>query len=268
MKRIIAAALAATVMAACAPQARRLTIVHANDTHSHLEPTRHGTEGVIERAAFIDSIRKADGKRNVLLVHAGDFNQGSPYYTVLGGKLEVNLVNALGYDCIELGNHEFDSGVEDLTGRAANLRCRLVCANYDFSSIELGKYVKPYAVFKRGGYKVGIVGLLCDISKVVNKNVADGIRKVEGSDADIVNGWTSYLREQEGCDLVLALTHIGYAEDIELASKLHGVDAIIGGHSHTRIDEPAWVSDADGKKILVVTDWCWGHTVGVLTVTY
>lgn len=267
MRKIFCILVVIFALVPCASCARHLTIIHANDTHSHLDPSREGDGGVIERAAFIDSVRRADGRKNVLLLHAGDFNQGSPYYTVLGGDLEVDLVNALGYDCICLGNHEFDNGIEHLTARVARLDCKTVCANYDFSSFELGKYVHPYAVFDRGGYKIGIIGLLCDIKKVVSSQTADRIPRVEGSDADIVNRWAAFLKDEQHCDLVIALTHIGYQEDMALAPLLHGVDVIVGGHSHTHLAEPSWVENADGKKIPVVTDWCWGRTMGLLKLS-
>ena len=253
-------------LVACSPKAHHLVIIHANDTHSHLDAMRSGEGGVIERAAFIDSVRNAEGGKNVLLLHAGDFNQGSPYYTILGGELETDLVNALGYDCVALGNHEFDNGIEHLSARVARLKCKVICANYDFSPFELGKYVTPYAVFERGGYKIGVIGLLCDIKKVVSSQTADRIPRVEGTDAEIVNKWAAYLRETEHCDLVIALTHIGYQEDMALVPSLHGVNAIVGGHSHTHIAEPAYVKDADGKVVPVVTDWCWGRTMGLLKI--
>lgn len=111
---------------------KRLTILHVNDTHSHLEPERSGEHegmgGVIERAAYRDSVVKADGKRNVLLLHAGDFDQGTSYFSVLGGDIEIDLINAMKYDCVTLGNHEFDNGVDELARRLAKIKCPVVCA--------------------------------------------------------------------------------------------------------------------------------------------
>lgn len=267
MKKLIIAAFAAMFLLACTPSARHLTVMHANDTHSHLDATRDGQWGVIERAAFIDSVRSADGKSNVLLLHAGDFNQGSPYYTVFDGQLEVNLVNAMGYDCVALGNHEFDNGIEHLSNRLAQLDCPVVCANYDFSSLEIGKYIKPFAVLERGGYRVGIIGLLTDITKMVMRETADRIPRVDGSDAEIANSWASYLRDEENCDIVILLTHIGFNEDKAVAQDLKGVDVIVGGHSHTCLKEAEYVPDAGGHPVPIVTDWCWGKTMGVLKIS-
>ena len=119
--------------------------------HSHEEPLRDGGAqggmgGVIERAAYVDSVRTAVGKKNVLLLHAGDFSQGTSYFTELGGDIEIDLINAMKYDVVTLGNHEFDNGIDELARRLGNLKCPVVCANYVFSELVLGKYVKPYAI--------------------------------------------------------------------------------------------------------------------------
>ena len=120
MKRLLLSMVCLLAVMAGA-SAQRLVIIHVNDTHSHLDPERTGDDvgrgGIIERAAYIDSVRNAVGKDKVLLLHAGDWNQGSPYYSIFGGDLEVSLINAVKYDCLTLGNHEFDNGIEDLARR-------------------------------------------------------------------------------------------------------------------------------------------------------
>ncbi len=251
---------------------KRLTILHVNDTHSHLEPERAGKEaglgGVIERAAYRDSVVKADGKRNVLLLHAGDFNQGTSYFSVLNGDLEVELINAMEYDCITLGNHEFDNGVEDLARRLAKIRCPVVCANYDFSKLEAGKYIKPYVILKKAGMRIGIIGLMPDITILVPREVSRQIPAY--NNAEVVNKWASYLKEEKKCDLVIALTHIGFEgepyTDPMLVSRTRNIDLVVGGHSHTFLSEPAYVENLDGKQVPVVQDGCWGLNVGNLKV--
>lgn len=252
--------------------ARKLVIVHFNDTHSHFEPVRAGAAaglgGVIERAAAVDSIRSAEGKRHVLLLHAGDFNQGTSYYTELGGSLEIETVNAMGYDCVALGNHEFDNGIEDLCSRLARLKCPVVCANYDFSSFELGKYVRPYTIIRRGGYKIGIFGLLTDITRVVDRSIADRLPKYD--DVETAARWASFLRNEKKCDLVIALTHLGYEgtsmTDPELIAASRNIDLVVGGHSHTFLEDIAYCPDADGKMVPVVQNGCWGEWIARLRV--
>ena len=276
LRVILTAALAVAIFAGISAVAGRhdkpqLTIIHVNDTHSHVEPVRggkyDGLGGAIERAAFIDSVRNADGEKNVLLLHAGDFCQGTTYYTELKGDIEVKLINAMGYDCIALGNHEFDNGVEDLARRLSQVNCPVVCANYDFSPFELGKYVRPYAIVKKAGMKIGIIGLLTDITRVVERTIADRIPKMDP--VAETNKWAKFLREQEECDLVIALTHIGWVtsdglSDPELVASTKGLDLVVGGHSHTFLDKMEYGVDLDGRSVPIVTDGCWGINTGIL----
>ncbi len=244
--------------------AQKLTILHTNDTHSHIDPERGGKEkgmgGVVERAAFIDSVRCADGRKNVLLLDAGDWDQGSSYFTILNGDLEVSLVNAMKYDAFSLGNHEFDNGIDELTRRVKNIKGDVLCANYDFSAFELGKYVKPYAIYRRGGFKIGVIGLLCNVRTVIPTAVAEKLAFQDP--AEQVCKWAEYLREKKGCDIVIALSHLGYREDMEMAAKTHGLDIVVGGHSHTELPEPSIVEDLDGRPVTIVQDYRWGLYVG------
>ena len=118
MRKIVVSALMIMLTATAAFAQKNLVVLHVNDTHSHEEPLRERAEkgglgGVIERAAYVDSVRTADGKKNVLLLHAGDFSQGTSYFTLLNGDIEISLINALKYDVVTLGNHEFDNGIEE-----------------------------------------------------------------------------------------------------------------------------------------------------------
>ena len=268
MKKILTVVAAAFLIAACAPKtAQRLVILHVNDTHSHLEPERSGAlaghGGAVERAAIVDSVRKAAGAENVLLLHAGDFSQGTSYFTVLEGAVENKIVNALGYDCVTLGNHEFDNGIEALCERLKLMDCEVVCANLDLSPFELGEYVKPCTVVEKAGRKIGIIGLEADISTNVSKTISSRIPQLDN--VEVTNKWSEYLRGQD-CDLVILLSHIGYREDQALVPQTHGLDLVIGGHSHTKVDGFLEVADADGRQVPIITDWCWGYEVGEISV--
>lgn len=272
MKRIIVAVSAALFAACLSASAQRLTIMHFNDTHSHLEPERAGAYagrgGIIERAAVVDSVRNAVGRRNFLLLHAGDFNQGTSYYTTLGGNLEIDLVNALGYDVVTLGNHEFDDGIESLTARLARLKCPVVCANYDFSPFELGKYVQPYVILRRGGMRIGIFGILTDITRVVERTIADRLPKLDN--VETANRWASYLKNEKKCDIVIALTHLGIENekymDQDLVRDTRNIDLVVGGHSHTFIDNFVYENNLDGKPVPIVQNGCWGLDTAVLSI--
>lgn len=272
MRKLIAAVVTAMLVACSGASAQKLTIMHFNDTHSHLEPERAGKSagrgGVIERAALVDSVRNAVGRRNFLLFHAGDFNQGTSYYTTLGGMLEVGLVNALGYDVITLGNHEFDDGIEHLGRRLAGLKCPVVCSNYDFSQFELGKYVKPYVVLKRGGMRIGIFGMLTDITKVVERTIADRLPKFD--DVETADRWASYLKNEKKCDIVIALTHLGMENedfmDQDLVRATRNIDLVVGGHSHTFIKDIVYENNIDGKPVPIVQNGCWGLDTAELSI--
>ena len=272
MRKLIAAVVTAMLVACSGASAQKLTIMHFNDTHSHLEPERAGKSagrgGVIERAALVDSVRNAVGRRTFLLLHAGDFNQGTSYYTTLGGMLEVGLVNALGYDVITLGNHEFDDGIEHLGRRLAGLKCPVVCSNYDFSQFELGKYVKPYVVLKRGGMRIGIFGMLTDITKVVERTIADRLPKLD--DVETANRWASYLKNEKKCDIVIALTHLGIENedfmDQDLVRATRNIDLVVGGHSHTFIKNIVYENNIDGKPVPIVQNGCWGLDTAELSI--
>lgn len=250
-----------------------LVILHVNDTHSHEEPLRDGEAqggmgGVIERAAYVDSVRTAVGKKNVLLLHAGDFSQGTSYFTELGGDIEIDLINAMKYDVVTLGNHEFDNGIDELARRLGNLKCPVVCANYDFSELVLGKYVKPYAIVRKGGMKIGVIGLLTDVTRVVQKSIADKMKRFD--DIEVANKWADYLKNEEHCDMVIALTHIGFdsvgMNDPALVAGTRNIDLVVGGHSHTFLTDAEYRNNLDGRPVPIVQDGCWGLFVGQVDV--
>lgn len=272
MKHIISvlvSILAASVMGF----SQDLVILHVNDTHSHEEPlrdggTQGGMGGVIERAAYVDSVRTAVGKKNVLLLHAGDFSQGTSYFTELGGDIEIDLINAMKYDVVTLGNHEFDNGIDELARRLGNLKCPVVCANYDFSELVLGKYVKPYAIVRKGGMKIGVIGLLTDVTRVVQRSIADKMKRFD--DIEVANKWADYLKNEEHCDMVIALTHIGFdsvgMNDPALVAGTRNIDLVVGGHSHTFLTDAEYRGNLDGRPVPIVQDGCWGLFVGQVDV--
>lgn len=272
MKHIISVLV--SILAACALGfSQDLVILHVNDTHSHEEPLRDGgvqggMGGVIERAAYVDSVRTAVGKKNVLLLHAGDYSQGTSYFTELGGDIEIDLINAMKYDVVTLGNHEFDNGIDELARRLGNLKCPVVCANYDFSELVLGKYVKPYAIVRKGGMKIGVIGLLTDVTRVVQKSIVDKMKRFD--DIEVANKWADYLKNEEHCDMVIALTHIGFdsvgMNDPALVAGTRNIDLVVGGHSHTFLTDAEYRNNLDGRPVPIVQDGCWGLFVGHVDV--
>ena len=247
---------------------QNLVILHTNDTHSHIEPVRSGKDaglgGVVERAVFVDSVRNAAGEGNVLLVDAGDFSQGSSYFTLMNGDIEIDVMNAMRYDVACLGNHEFDNGLEELARRVRNADFPVLCSNYDFSQCVLDGVVKPYTILYRGGLKIGFIGLLTDLTVVVDREIADRIRYLDP--AEVTNRYAKYLKEERSCDMVICLSHLGIEKEVYtdrvLVPQIENVDMVIGGHSHTFLEKPEYITDRTGRKIPVVTDGLWGLNIG------
>ena len=264
MKKILTILAVCLAAAACQP---RLVIIHTNDTHSHFDPVRGGEQdglgGIVERAAFVDSIRAAYPPEKVLLLHAGDFNQGTSYHSELGGSLEPKMINAMGYDCITLGNHELDEGIESLAERLSKVKCPVVCANCVFPDI-LQQYVTPTTVIERGGMRIGIIGMESDIATMVAAPTAQRIRQLDN--LETITKWTKHLREEEKCNFIILLSHLGYDVDQEIVPQTTGLNLIVGGHTHTFVDDIIYVKDARGKKIPIITDGCWGLQMGLIKI--
>lgn len=268
MKRILTALC--LIVATVSLSAQDLTILHFNDTHSHIDPQRsgeyRGRGGVIEQAAYIDSVRCAEGKRNVLLVHAGDFSQGTSYFTELGGDIEIDVLNALKFDVVTLGNHEFDNGITELSRRLKRLDADVVCSNYDFSSTSLSGLVKPYTIMRKAGKKIGFIGLLTDIMEVVDRDIAKNLQYQDP--VAVVNELAAFLVDEKDCDMVVCLSHLGYEDDKDLASNTLNVDVIVGGHTHTLLHKHQVVANLDGDDVIVVQNWKWGLNAGHLIIDF
>ena len=268
MKKLIF--IFAAVAVYCTACTQDLVILHMNDTHSHVDPERSGEfkgkGGVIEQAAYIDEVRAEKGKRNVLLLHGGDFSQGTSYFSELKGDVEVDVINAMGYDAVTIGNHEFDNGVEEIARRVKNLKPAVVCANYDFAGTALEGLTQPYTIVKKAGKKIGIIGLLTDVSDVVIASIAAQLQY--NDPVPVINQYADYLKNEKGCDMVICLSHLGHWEDCDVAAAVRNVDVIVGGHSHTHLDDLETVKDLDGKDVVIVQDWHWGLTVGRLDVAF
>lgn len=268
--------LSALVIFSCSldAHARKLVILHTNDTHSQIEVVRSGKGigkgGVHQRAEFFAKI-KAENE-NVLILDAGDYNQGTPYFTVFKGDLEVQVMNELGYEVVTLGNHEFDNGLDELARRLSNAKYTTVCANYDFTDTPLKDIIKPYVVIERGGLKIGIFGITTDLKTLVAKQNIKGM--VYEDAYEVTDAMALKLKKELGCDLVIALTHIGYSgypnqlSDINLAQKTENVDIIIGGHSHTFLKSEKIYKNRAGKDVVIVQAGAQGEYVGCLEIEY
>lgn len=273
---MLATALLFMVSAAPAATAQDLVILHTNDTHSQIEEIRTGkgagTGGVHRRAEYFQQVLSQYGKDHVLILDAGDYNQGTPYFTVFNGDLEIEVMNALGYDVVAIGNHEYDNGVDELARRLSKAEFRTVCANYDFSGTALDRYVKPYVIVKKAGKKIGIFGLTTSLRTLVARQNLHGIVYMDAfATAD---KWAEYLKKVEKCDLVIALTHLGYsgypdqANDVALAKDSENIDIIVGGHSHTFLKSDRVYKNRVGRDVVVVQAGAQGEWVGRFDIDF
>jgi len=241
------------------PKRKHITILHTNDTHSRLDPfpandaNYANKGGVTRRATLIENIRKENP--NTLLLDAGDFFQGTPYFNFYGGELELKLMSKLRYDAATVGNHEFDNGLDGLLAHLPHANFPLVSSNYDFTNTILDGYVKKYMTLKKDGIKIGIFGLGVELEGLVTKKLYQETKYYDP--IEIAQDMTRILRDEEKCDLVVCLSHIGYSyeddkvSDVKLAAATSGIDLIIGGHTHTFLSKPVVLKNKENKEVLI-----------------
>ena len=250
------------------PNLTQLTILHTNDMHSHIHPFESGRNkglgGMAQRATIIKKIRKEGNQ--VLLLDAGDIFQGTPYFNVYGGELELKLMSEMGYDASTIGNHDFDNGIDGLVKQLPHANFPFIVSNYDFSNTAMeGNYLK-YKVFNKGGLKVGVFGIGIELKGLVPKKLYGNTlyqNPIEKS-----NYYSEYLKNSLGCDLVICLSHLGFkyktnkVSDKILASQSKNIDLIIGGHTHTFLNKPVIVENLDNKKVQIAQVGWGGINIG------
>lgn len=266
---------AALLLGAFTASAQDLVILHTNDTHSQIEPLSagdyKGLGGVVRREKYISQVRAEN--KNVILLDAGDFSQGTPYFTLFKGDVEIELMNAMKVDAVTFGNHEFDNGMDELARRIRMANFPVLNANYKMDGTPLEGLIPPYTVIERGGKRIGVIGLSVRLTGLVSPNRL-GNMKYEHP-YKIVNRLARKLRNKEKCDLVILLTHCGFnggtqqnPSDVMIAENTEGVDIIIGGHSHTFIKQPSIVESKTGKKVMVVQAGSKGEEVGRIDIWF
>jgi 5'-nucleotidase len=238
---------------------KKISILHTNDVHSHIEafesthskyPNRGG---VARRYAYINMVKKENP--NTLILDAGDSFQGTPYFNFYGGELEFKLMSKMGYHASTIGNHEFDNGIDNIAAQLAHAEFSMLNANYNFKNTILDGMVKPYDVYELGGVKIGVFGIGIELDGLVTKKL---YKETEYFDpVDITKDIVKKLKKEEACDLVICLSHLGYNYsgrkicDIKLAQQTRDIDLIIGGHTHTFLEKPTRVENLDFKTVLV-----------------
>lgn len=251
---------------------KHITILHTNDVHSHIDtfPKDHSNfpnlGGLARRAALVDRIRKENS--NTLLFDAGDIFQGTPYFNFYGGELEFKLMSMLKYDAATIGNHDFDNGLNGLFAQLPHAKFELLSANYDFSNTLMNGHTKSYKTYILDGLKVGVYGIGIKLDGLVTKRLFK--ETVYLDPFEIALDTERILKEDEKCDLIICLSHLGYEykseanrpDDLTLAAKTNFTDLIIGGHTHTFLEKPVLVKNNKDKDTLVNQVGCFGINVG------
>lgn len=232
---------------------KEIVILHTNDTHSRIEPLpktdKYSADkgGVVRRANYIDQVRKEN--KNVLLFDAGDFLQGTPYFNLFKGEIEVKSMNHMGYDAVTLGNHEFDYGLEVLEKVARLAKFPIVSSNYDFSETKLNGLIKPFIIIRKGGVKIGVIGINIQPKGLIAANNYKVVKYLDP--IKTANDMAQMLRVTHNCDMVICISHLGHNPDLNLAESTTGIDLIIGGHSHTFMKTPSIRKNIDENDVLV-----------------
>ena len=244
---------------AASPAKQKITILHTNDLHSRIEPfpksdpNYSGLGGFARLNALVQKIRREE--KHVLLFDSGDVFQGTPYFNFFKGEAEFKLMSKIGYDAGNVGNHEFDNGIEGIESQLKYLNFPLLNANYDFTDTRLEGKIPPYKIFEKGDMKIGVFGLGIDLSGYVEPHNYGKIVYLDP--LDVSKQMVKLLKQEHNCGLVICLSHLGHSSnigeycDVDLAAESSGIDVILGGHSHVLLPEPQRIKNTDGKEVII-----------------
>lgn len=256
---------------------KHLEVLHTNDTHSCIMPLNPnladtavaGRGGFLRRVAMIREERAKNP--DLLLIDSGDFSQGSPFYTMFKGDVEVGLMNLMGYDAVTIGNHEFDFGLENMARIFKMAKFPVVCANYDFTGTCVEGLVKPYVIIKRNGLKIGLFGLSPQLKGLVDLSKCKGVTYLDP--IEVGNRVAAELKHDKRCDVVICVSHLGWLRpdemgDQKLLASSKDIDLVLGGHSHSYFKALRYVNNADGKAVPVDQNGKNAMYVGKLTLSF
>ena len=236
----------------------KLVILHTNDTHSQVEPTENSNlktanmGGYARRMGVIEKIRSEE--KNVLLFDAGDFSQGTPYFNFFNGRVEIDALNRMQYDAGTLGNHEFDNGIDTLAVILKDARFPLISSNYEVDNTPIKNQIQPYLILKKFGLKIGIMALNVDPKSLIIESNYRGL--VYRDPIEKAQELSAFLKNKKKCDLVICLSHLGSdstsvdVNDFTVAHQTKHIDIILGGHSHSLL-ENVKTNNANGKKVII-----------------
>ena len=251
---------------------KKITILHTNDVHSHIDPFPKNDPlnpsggGVIARANLINLIK--NDNPHTLVLDAGDVFQGTPYFNFFGGELELKLMSKMGYNASTLGNHEFDNGMEKLSKVLKHANFSFLNSNYTLKNTPLENKIKSHEIFNINGIKIGVFGLGIELEGLVEKKLYKGVKYL--NPIEISKDISDDLKYNHNCDLIICLSHLGFSYskdknimcDLILAKQTKNIDLIIGGHTHTFLDEPVKVKNLENKDVIINQVGCFGINLG------
>ncbi len=259
MRRYIFSIICLLVTAAATAQNKQLLILHTNDTHSCINPLNEnladkklaGRGGFLRRLAMIKQEREK--QPDLLLFDSGDFSQGSPFYTLYKGDVEIELMNRMGYDASTIGNHEFDFGLDNMARIFRKAKFPILCSNYDFTGTVVEGTVKRHTIIKRNGIKIGVFALDPEMDGLVAGDKCAGVKYLDP--IEVANEMATFLKKKKKCDLVICISHLGWdspgMNDQIMIAGSRNIDLVLGGHSHTYMETLRYAKDFDGKDIPV-----------------
>ncbi len=269
--------LIATMMplTAQAQKTKQLVVLHTNDTHSQIYPfspmltdtTKAGKGGFLRRIALLKEERAKHP--DLLYIDSGDFFQGSPYFTMFKGDIEIGLMNQMGIDAVAIGNHEFDFGLEEMARTFRKATFPVVCANYDFSGTPCEGLVKPYVIIKRNGIKIGVFGVSPRMKGLVADKNCEGVKYLDPGQVALETA--TLLKEKKHCDVIICISHLGWnsnrdEDDQYMISRSRYIDLVLGGHTHTYFKKLEYVTDRDGRPVAVDQNGKGGCYVGRMVI--
>jgi 5'-nucleotidase len=286
--RLLSSAAALALTAGVAQADYTLHVIHINDLHSRIEPINRFDStcsaednaegkcfgGVARVKTMIDQLRAELDGQNVIVLDAGDQYQGSLMYTTYKGDVEAEMMEKIGFDVMAVGNHEFDDGDEGLLKLIDNVSFPVISGNLDVSQSNiLADKVQNHVVLEVGGEKIGIVSALA-VDTVETSSPSDAVifqNEIDSISADVAT------LTAEGVTKIIALTHVGLPKDLEIAAAVPGLDAVVGGHSHTYLSAsdpdragayPTFASQEDGTLVPVVQAYAYSKYVGHLELNF
>ena len=283
MSKLLFTAAGLALTAGMASADYTLTILHTNDIHSRVESINRfdstcNADGEAEGKCFggmariktaVDAKRSELAGSNYVVLDAGDPFQGSLFYTTYKGAAEAEFMEAIGYDVMAVGNHEFDDGPEGLEAFVDTVSFPVISGNLDLTSEPaLNGKVSNHVVLNVGGQKIGIISALA-VDTVETSSPGENVvfqDEIESLKADVA------ALEAEGVNKIIALNHVGLAKDLEIAAAVPGIDVVVGGHSHTLLsntsDRAAGAYPTMVGAVPVVQAYAYSKYLGELTVTF